>query len=184
MRSRNARVMPEAFDGVEFGRIRRQVVSLPPRAIVLEPSFNVAVMVIRGVVLNEEDAAGIIMTSEAFKKIQIGLGVENGSPMVEEAGGINVQSAENLDAVSLAGDGNERLVAAPGPSGVKRGILPEACLVLENQRRLSGTGFFFSLGYVCRCQRSCFSGSARARSRLGRWTEKPKPWSSLRTCPG
>jgi hypothetical protein len=80
--------------------------------------------------------------------------------------------------------GPSSLPADPTPSGVQRGVLPEARFVGANQRPVFSLGFFLRLGYVWRCQRSCWRASARASRRRGRCTEKPRPWRNLRTCAG
>src|ERR1039457_875643 len=50
-----ARVLPEALRGIELRRVRRQLVHFQPVAIGTEPLPYLAILVVRGVVLNRSE---------------------------------------------------------------------------------------------------------------------------------
>ena len=49
----SARVLPEPFRGIELGRVRWQLVHVQPVAIGTKPIPNFSILVVRGVVLNQ-----------------------------------------------------------------------------------------------------------------------------------
>jgi len=157
---------------------------LQPVAVGSEPVPNAGILVIRGIVLNQNGSTAAVVEGQLMEECQVRGSIENGILLVMEAGLPEFDGAKDLDALTLAGDRDLRRPADPTPGGVQRGVLPEARFVGEDQRPVFSLGFFLRLGYVCRCQRSCWRASARASRRRGRCTEKPRPWRNLRTCPG
>src|SRR5437667_5045710 len=104
--------------------------------------------------------------------------------MVKETRVVQIDRAEYLLGMTLAGRGNQRLAALAGPGLVQCRILAKTGFVLENQCGFFSGRFFLRLGYVYRCHRCCCALSAWARRRFGRCTEKPSSWRSFRTWPG
>jgi hypothetical protein len=159
-------------------------VNLQPMAIGTEPLPYLSILVVRGVVLNQDRPGAAIGTRQLLEKAQVGLRVEDRVLPVVEARAPQFDGSQDLNALALPRDGNFRRVPDATPGGVQGGVLAKTGFVGEDQRPALGSGFFLRLGYVRRCQRSCAAASARARTRRGRCTEKPIWCSNFRTCPG
>jgi len=101
---------------------------------------------VRGVVLNENGTAAAIMRGQAMQEVQIGGSIEDGGLAIVEAGTPELDSAQDLDALAFAGDGDLGRMTEPAPSSVQGGVLPEAGFVGKNQRPILGAGFFLRRG--------------------------------------
>ena len=117
-----------------------------PVAVGLEPTPDVAVLVIRGVVLDENRPLAAIMRGEALQKIQVGGRVEDRGLRIMEAGAPKLDGPQDLDALPFAGNRDLGRMSDSAPGGVQGGILPEAGFVGENQRPLLAAGFFLRRG--------------------------------------
>ena len=146
MRSIFAGILPQPFGGIELGRVGRQLVDFQPVAVGLEPTPDLGVLMIRGVVLNENGTAAAIMRGQAMKEAQIGGSIEDRGLAIVEAGSPELNSAQDLHALAFAGDGDLGRMAEPAPGSVQGGVLPETGLVGKNQRSVLGTGFFLRRG--------------------------------------
>ena len=103
-----------------------------PVSVGLEPAPDLGVLMIRGVVLNENGAATAIVRGKAMKEVQIGGSIENGGLPIVEAGSPELDSAQDLHALAFAGDGDLGGMAHPAPSSVQGGVLPETGFVGKN----------------------------------------------------
>lgn len=155
-----------------------------PTAVALEPRPDLAVLVVRGVVLDEDSSTPPVAQSELLQERKVGGSVEDTLLHVAELDTVDLYGSQDLDALALPSDRDFGGVADRTPRRMERGVLAEACFVREDERAVLGACFFFRFGKVLLCHRSCFTGSARTRTRRGLWTENPIWRSSFRTCPG
>ena len=56
-----AGVLPQPFGGIEFGRVGRELVDFQPVPVGFEPAPDLGVLMVRGVVLNENGPAATVM---------------------------------------------------------------------------------------------------------------------------
>ncbi len=150
----------------------------------VEPLANLRSFVVCRVIMNQIDGSWFVTRGQAFEEMDIGLCVKDAVLMVKETRVVQIDRAEYLLGMTLAGRGNQRLAALAGPGLVQCRILAKTGFVLENQCGFFSGRFFLRLGYVYRCHRCCCALSAWARRRFGRCTEKPSSWRSFRTWPG
>jgi hypothetical protein len=127
-----AGVLPEPFGGIEFGRVGRELVDFQPVAVGVEPTPNLGVFMIRGVVLDEDGPGAAIVGGQLVQEVQIGASIEDGGLCIVEARLAQFDGTQDLDALAFAGDGNFRRVTDSAPGGVQGGILAEAGFVGEN----------------------------------------------------
>jgi hypothetical protein len=117
-----------------------------PVSVGLEPAPDLRVLMIRGVVLNENSPAAAIMRGQALQEIQVGASIEDRGLGIVEAGTPKFDSAQDLQALAFAGDGDLGGMAEPAPGSVQGGVLPETGFVGKNQRPILGAGFFLRRG--------------------------------------
>src|ERR1700733_3739808 len=141
-----ASVLPESLGGIEFGRVGRELVDFQPVPVGLEPAPHLSVLMIRGVVLNEDGPAAAIMRSKAMEEIQVGGGIEDRGLRIVEAGAPKLDSAQDLHALPFSADGDLGRMAKPAPGSVQGGVLTETSFVGKNQRPVLGAGFFLRRG--------------------------------------
>jgi len=91
---------------------------LQPVPVGPEPSPNVSMLVVRGVVLNQNRPWPTVSPGELFEEGPIGGGVKDGLLPIVEARAPEFDGAENFDVFALSGDGNFRWAAHAAPSGV------------------------------------------------------------------
>ncbi len=113
-----------------------------PMVVGLEPGPDLGVLVVRGVVLNQDCSLAAVMPSELFEEAEIGSGIEDRVLTIIEARAPEFDGAENLYALAFSRHGDFRRVSDPAPSGVERRVLPEAGFVREEERPVSRAGFF------------------------------------------
>ena len=141
-----AGVLPQPLGGIELGRVGWELVDFQPVAVGLKPAPDLGVLMIRGVVLNENGTAAAIMGGQAMQEAQIGGSIEDGGLAIVEAGSPKLDSAQDLHALAFAGDGDLGRMAEPAPGSVQGGVLPETGFVGKNQRSVLGAGFFLRRG--------------------------------------
>ena len=141
-----AGVLPKPFGWIEFGRVGRELMDLQPVPVGSEPTPDLSVLVVGGVVLNENGPLAAIMRREALQKIQVGSGVEDRGLRIVEAGAPKLDGAQDLDALAFAGNRDLGWMSDSAPGGVQRGVLPEAGFVGENQCAVLAAGFFLRRG--------------------------------------
>jgi len=120
--------------------------NLQPVPVGFEPSPDIAVLVVRSIVLNQNGSLAAVSPSQLFEESQIGAGIENRCLAIVEARTPQFDCAKNLHVMPLAGDRHLRRVPYPAPGGVERRVLPEAGFVCEDECPVSQAGFFLSAG--------------------------------------
>jgi hypothetical protein len=122
------------------------LVDFQPVPVGLKPTPNLGVLMVRGVVLDENGPAAAIVGGEVMQEIEVGGSIEDGGLPIMEAGVPELDGAQDLHALALPSDGNLWGMADAAPSGVERGVLPKAGFVGEDQRPVLGAGFFLRRG--------------------------------------
>jgi len=117
-----------------------------PMAIGTEPPPHVGVLMIRGIVLDEDGALVAIVLSEQLKESQVGRGVEDAVLSVVESRASQLDSAQNFHRLAFPGDPKLGCTTDAAPRGVQSRVLPETSFVSENQRPVFPVGFFLRLG--------------------------------------
>ena len=148
MRAVLSGVLPDAFGGIELGRVGRELMHLKPGLIAPEPGPHGLVLVVGRVVLHENRAPTAVAGGQVLQKGQVGVGIEHGVPLVVKRGAVEVHSAEDFDTFAGPRDGYLRRTADATPGGVQRRVLPEAGFIGKDQCPVLALGFFLRLGYV------------------------------------
>ena len=141
-----AGVLPQPFGRIEFGRVGRELVDFQPVAVGFEPAPDLGVLMIRGVVLNENGTAAAIIRGQAMQEIQVGGSIEDWCLHIVEAGTPKLDSAQDLHALPFSGDGDLGGMAEPAPGSMQGRVLTETGFVGKNQRPVLGAGFFLRRG--------------------------------------
>ena len=141
-----ARGLPEALGGIELRGVRWQLVHFQPLAIGAEPIPYRSILVVGGVVLNQNRPCAAIGSRQLFQKAQVGVGVEDRVLPVMETSAPQFDGSQDLDALALSRNGDFRCVPDPTPGGMQRGVLSKTGFIGENQRPALGSGFFLRLG--------------------------------------
>src|SRR5579863_4153227 len=139
-------VLPQPLGGIEFGRVGRELVDFQPVAVGLEPAPDLGVLMIRGVVLNENGPAAAIMGGKAMEEIQVGGGIKDRGLRIVEAGAPKLDSAQDFHALPFAANRDLGRMAEPAPGSVQGRVLTETGFVGKNQRPVLGAGFFLRRG--------------------------------------
>lgn len=143
-----AGILPDAFGGIELGRVGQEFMHREPGLIAPEPGPHGLVLVVGRVVLDENRAAAAVAERQVIEKGQVRVGVEHDVPPVVKRGVVKVHGPEDLDAFAGPSDRHLRGGANATPGGVERRVLPKARLIGEDQRPVLALGFFLRLGYV------------------------------------
>ena len=83
-----------------------------------EPTPDLCVLMVGGVVLDKNGPLATIMRGEALQEIQVGTSIEDRGLGIVEAGAPEFDGAQDLDAFPLAGDGDLGRMTDPAPGGV------------------------------------------------------------------
>jgi hypothetical protein len=121
-------------------------VHFQPVPIGLEPAPHLGILVIRGVVLNQDRSPAAIDRGEVMEEGQIRGSFEDAILLVMEAGMPEFDGAQDFDTLPFAADGDLGRMADAAPGGVERRVLTEAGFIGENQRPVLGLGLFLRLG--------------------------------------
>ena len=111
-----------------------------------EPLPYVGVLVVGGIVLNQNGSTPPVAPRQLFQEGEVGGGVEDGVLPVMEAGVPQLDGAQDLDALALSRDWDFGRLTDAAPGGMQRGVLTEAGFVGENQRPAFVLGFFLRFG--------------------------------------
>ena len=142
MRSVSAGMLPESFGGVEFRGVGRQLMHLQPMTVGLEPSPDLRIFMIGGIILNQHRPWTAIAPGELFEEAQISRGIEDRLLTIVEPGSPEFDGSKDFYILALAGDRNFHRTAHTAPGGVQRGILPETGFIGEEQRPVPRWRFF------------------------------------------
>ena len=135
-------MMPYSLRSVEFGRVRRKIEYLYVFPIVREPCPCTSVLVIGGIVLNQEYFPREVAVHDSFEIRNVSLGVEHRLEIIKETGAIQLYGAENLEGVPLASGRYFWLGSYARPCAVECRVLSETRLVFEENDRPFVFGFF------------------------------------------
>ena len=119
---------------------------LQPMPVGFEPVPHLGVLMVGGVVLNQDRPLAAISPGQLLQESEVGAGVEDGVPPVFEPRAPEFDGSGNLHALALSGNRNFRRAAHAAPGGMQGRILPEAGFVGEDQRPLPRLGFFLRPG--------------------------------------
>src|SRR5438093_13025285 len=125
-----------------------------PMSIRFEPTPNVFVFVVGGIVLNQHGAAPTIAATELLQESSVSGCVEHGVLRIVKTSALQVNRAKDLHVLTFPGNRDFGRATNPTPCRMECRILPEAGFVGEYQRPVLRARFFLIAGYVYRCQRS------------------------------
>ena len=119
---------------------------LQPMSIGGELLPYVGVLVVGGIVLNQNGSTPPVAPRQLFQEGEVGGGVEDGVLPVMEAGVPQLDGAQDLDALAFSCNRNFGRVTDAAPGRVQRGVLAETGFVFEDERGTIAAGFFLMLG--------------------------------------
>jgi len=126
-----------------------------PVTIGFKPRPNVMLFVVGRVVLYEDGSTATVAPSDLLKKREVCGRVEDVILPVVKLGAVDLNGSQDLHALTLTCHWDFRRAPNWTPRCVERGVLAEACFVREDERPIFAMGFFFRIGYVRLCHRSC-----------------------------
>ena len=97
-----------------------------------KPGSYILIFVVRSIVLNVIHATAVIGSGHCVEEYKIGFRIEDLVSMIEKPGREDIYTTEDLYALPLARDRNQRLMSPPCPCQMKRRILPERGFILKN----------------------------------------------------
>lgn len=115
-------------------------------AIGAEPPPHLRVLMIGGIVLNQDGALAAIVSGEPLEESQVGRSIEDAVLSIVESRAPQLDGAQNLHRLAVAGDPKLGWMTDAAPRSMQRRVLPETSLVGENQRPVFPLGFFLRLG--------------------------------------
>src|ERR1700674_4306205 len=92
-----------------------------PMPVGLEPSPDLAVLVVGGVVLNQNRSLAAVSPGQLFEEAEIGSGIEDRVPAIIEPRAPEFDGTENLHVLAFSGHGNFRWAAHSAPGRVSVG---------------------------------------------------------------
>lgn len=137
-------IMPDRLDGIVFGTVRWQRAKMEAMSVTGEPLLHLRSGMIRSVVVNKEDFLPAVTLRQGREKHRVGIALEHLPVRVVESGPIEIDRAEYLLSVALAGRRNQRLMSAPRPGLVEGRVLAETGFVTEQQCGFAFSGFFLA----------------------------------------
>ena len=96
------------------------MMNFQPMPIGLEPCPDIGILVIRGVVLNQNRSLAAIAPSEVFEEAEVAGGIEDGFLAVVEPRAPKFDGAENFHVLAFSGYGDFRRASDAAPGGVER----------------------------------------------------------------
>src|SRR5882672_6684589 len=137
-----ARMLPKTFRGIEFWGVGWQLVNFEPMAIGFEPTPDIGIFMVGGVVLNEYRATPSVRPRQLFEKCEIGGSIEDRVLSIVEPGAPEFNRAQDLHTLAFSGYRDFWRKANAAPSRMQCRILSEAGFVSENQRPVLRARFF------------------------------------------
>lgn len=172
--------LPDAFGGIEFGRVPGKAMEFDFVPVLAQPLFARLVEPVAGAVVDDQEyAPRRVLGDELPEEGEEGCAVEDFREAVSEVSVFERDSAENVSRLALSEGIDAGLMAYAGPGLMESSVEPETRLVLEEDNASATGSFFFIAGNRSRIQYAWASRSARASRFLGRCTEKPI-WLSRR----
>lgn len=119
---------------------------LQPMPVGFEPAPHAGVLVVGGVVLNQDGPLAAIAPGQLFEEADVGGGVEDGVLPIIELRAPQLDGSEDLHALALSGNRNFWRATHAAPGSVQSRVLPEAGFVGEGQRPVPRLGYFLRFG--------------------------------------
>lgn len=142
-----ARVLPEPLGGIELRRVGGERFDFQPAAILPKPSPDRSVLVVRGIVLNQDGSAVAILGGNLMlQERQVGLRIEDVIALIEKPASLKFDGPQNLDALAFPCHRHIGGMADTPPRRMQGGILPKAGFIAEDQRPPFSLGFFLRRG--------------------------------------
>jgi hypothetical protein len=91
-----------------------------PMPIGLEPCPDLRILVVGGVVLNQNRSLAAVPPSELFEEAKVGGGIKDGVLAIIKPRAPKFNGAENLHALAFTGYGDFRWAPDAAPGGVER----------------------------------------------------------------
>ena len=117
-----------------------------PMPVGPEPCPDLRILVVGGIVLNQNRARAAVPPGKLFEEAEVGGGVEDGVLAIIEPCAPKFDGAENLHAPAFSGHGDFRPASDAAPGGVEGRVLPETGFVGEAEGAVLRTGFFLRAG--------------------------------------
>src|SRR5260370_9638655 len=114
-------------------------------AIGTEPPPHFCVLMIGGIVLDEDCALVAIVLREQLEEGQVGRSVEDAVLSVVESRAPQLDGAQNFHRLAFPGDPKLGRPTDAPPPGLQRRVLPETSFVAANQRPVFPPSFFLRL---------------------------------------
>src|SRR5260370_30372420 len=111
-------------------------------AIGTEPAPHFCVLMIGGIVLDEDCALVAIVLREQLEEGQVGRSVEDAVLSVVESRAPQLDGAQNFHRLAFPGDPKLRRTTDPAPSGVQRRVLPVTSFIMVNKPPIFPVGSF------------------------------------------
>src|SRR5216683_940670 len=117
-----------------------------PMPVRFEPTPHLGILMVGGVVLNQDGSLAAISPSQLFEEAKVGGGVEDRVLSIVELRVPEFDSSQNLHALALSGNGDLWRATHAAPGSVQSRVLSEAGFVGEDQRPVPRLGFFLRFG--------------------------------------
>lgn len=143
-------IVPESFDGVQFGRIGGKEKDLNALSVFLKPVVDFRLLVIGSIILDQIDPVAALIKrghQSLLQILDVGGGVEVvGLVAINKVSIIQGNPAQDFLSIALSSGGNLRLGIQGRPSLVKRRTLSEENLIGVDNQGLFLLSFFFKFG--------------------------------------
>ena len=117
-----------------------------PMPVGLEPCPDLSVLVVGGIVLNQDRSLAAVSSSELFEEAKVRGSIEFGVLAIIEPRAPKFDGTKNLHVLTFSRHGDFRWAPDAAPGGVERRVLPETGFVSEDERPVSRAGFFLRSG--------------------------------------
>jgi len=139
--------LPDAFGGVEFGRVRWKAMQLDLVAIACEPCFpGIIKPVARPVVHHKEDLLRSVVFDQLLQKEVERVTIEDLSELIDKLPVLDRYGAEYMCGLPQSIGRHPELNPDRRPGLMERAVQPEARLVLENELSTALRDFFSIAG--------------------------------------
>src|SRR5260370_42075501 len=119
---------------------------LQPMPVGFEPIPHLGILMVGGVVLNQDGPLSAISPRQLFEEVEVGGCVEDCVLSIIELCAPEFDGSENLHALTLSSDRNFWRTTHSAPGSVQGRVLSEAGFISEDQRPVPRLGFFLRFG--------------------------------------
>lgn len=147
------RRLPDAFDAVELGRVRRQAPKLDAVPVRRKPGLGLFVEPMARTVVDDQEDLPATAANEFLEEQQKRVAIEDRRELVIKARPrFDRDRSEYVPGPALTVGIDPGLLSDWCPGPVQAAIEPEACFVLERYDATASRGFFLIFGNVSRSQ--------------------------------